>query len=124
MKCYYHPDAEAVALCKSCSRALCHECCADVPPGTACANRCEEEVKAVNLVIQRSKTAYQKTGGAYRRNGYFTLSMGMMFMGTGLFLAFKGGGYASLFLAAMGLLFIVAGVFNFKNSREISTADE
>lgn len=123
MRCYYHPAADAVALCKSCSRALCHECCADVPPGSACRGRCEADVEAVNLVIQRSKTAYQKTGGAYRRNAYWMLAMGIIFTVLGIAPIIMGRGYATAFVAVMGVLFLYAAVSNFKNSREISSSD-
>ncbi|MGA2248287.1 MAG: B-box zinc finger protein [Verrucomicrobiota bacterium] len=30
MKCFNHPSVDAVALCKSCSRALCRECVGEV----------------------------------------------------------------------------------------------
>jgi Flp pilus assembly protein TadB len=123
MKCYYHSVAEAVALCKSCSRALCHGCCADVPPGTACKGRCEEDVEAINLVIQRSKTAYQKTGGAYRRSAYWMLAMGLLFIALGIAPVLMGKGYATAFIAVMGVLFLFASVSSFRNSREISSSD-
>ena len=121
MKCFYHADKEAVALCKSCSRALCHDCSADVNSGTACVNRCESEVAAVNLVIERSKTAYQKTGGAYKRSGLWLLAMGLLFVAIGLLPILMGtGNYGSGFLSVMGLFFVVGAMFNFKSGREIS----
>ena len=121
MKCYYHPENEAIALCKSCSRALCRECCSDVPPGTACKDRCEKEVQEVNLVIQRSKSAYEKTGSAYRRNAYWLLVMGSIFTIIGVLPVVMGEGYASIFLALLGVVFIFGAMSNFKNSREISS---
>lgn len=123
MKCYYHPAAEAVALCKSCSRALCHECCADVPPGSACKGRCEEDVEALNLVIQRSKTAYQKTGSAYRRQAYWTLAMGLVFIVLGIAPVIMGKGYATAVMAVLGVLFLFASFSSFRSSREISSSD-
>ena len=65
MRCFYHQDADAVATCKNCGRGLCAGCAVDVGNGLACPSRCEEEVRALNRVIARNKTAYQKTSGAY-----------------------------------------------------------
>lgn len=96
---------------------------ADVPPGSACRGRCEADVAAVNLVIQRSKTAYQKTGGAYRRNAYWMLAMGIIFTVLGIAPMIMGRGYATAFVAVMGVLFLYAAVSNFRNSREISSSD-
>ena len=124
MKCYYHASVEAVAICKSCSRALCHECSSDVHPGTACLNRCESEVRAVNLMLERGKTVYEKTGGAYKRNAYWSLGMGIVFIIIGVIPIMMNKGYASGFLAIIGVFFVVSVLSNFKSGREISSVDE
>ena len=122
MKCFYHADKEAVALCKSCSRALCHDCCADVNPGTACIDRCEGEVTAVNLMIERGKTVYQKTGGAYKRSAIWSLAMGLLFVAIGLLPIIMGtGNSGSWFVSIIGLFFVVGAMFNFRSGRDITT---
>jgi inner membrane protein involved in colicin E2 resistance len=79
MNCFYHSQNPAVALCKNCSKGLCSECAIDQGYGVACKGRCEEEVKSIWQIIQRSKSAYQKTAGAYFRNALFTGSAGLVF---------------------------------------------
>jgi hypothetical protein len=120
MKCFYHPERDAVALCKSCNRALCRECSADVPPGVACRGRCEADVAAVNLVIQRSKTAYQKTGAAYRRNAIATLIAGLLFLGFGILPVVVSQSYGAIFLAPLGGLFLLWSLFSYRSGKQIS----
>jgi hypothetical protein len=36
MKCYYHPDVEAVNTCMNCGKALCHICSVDVTGKIIC----------------------------------------------------------------------------------------
>ena len=60
MKCYYHQTVDAVALCKSCSRALCAECISEVGLSCSCRNRCEADVATLNDLVQRGRSAYQK----------------------------------------------------------------
>ncbi len=65
MLCFYHGDVEAVAICKSCGRGICHDCYAEVGTGSACRNRCESEVTAINELQLRGRTAYKKASSAY-----------------------------------------------------------
>jgi hypothetical protein len=45
MHCFYHPDREAVGVCKSCQRGICPECLTDIGKGIACKARCEEDAR-------------------------------------------------------------------------------
>lgn len=78
MKCFYHNEVDAVALCKNCSRGVCRACAADVTNGTACLDRCESQVAAMNEVFERNKTGYQKASGAYSRNAILYLVLGLI----------------------------------------------
>lgn len=124
MKCYYHPTTDAVAMCKSCSRALCLDCSADVHPGTACKGRCEMEVAELNTLIQRGKTAYQKTGKAYKRNSVALLLMGFIFCAVGLVPILTGHGYGSAFMAVMGAVFLMWAYLNYNNGRQIQEVEK
>lgn len=83
MNCFYHHDASSVAICKNCQRGLCPACAADVVNGTACRDRCEAQVWAINEVIERNKTGYQKASAAYARNAilYALLGGAMVLIG-------------------------------------------
>lgn len=120
MKCYYHHPADAVALCKSCGRALCPDCCADVHPGTACKQRCEQAVADLNTIIERSKTAYVKTGLAYKRSATAILIMGIIFLGFGLLPILINDDYGASFMAVIGFIFLLWSFFSFKSGRQIT----
>jgi hypothetical protein len=122
VKCFYHHQNDAIALCKSCSRALCIECAADVHPGTACLNRCEQDVAAVNIVIERSRTAYQKTGTAYRRNAVAILMAGVAFLSVGVLPILVKGTYDTAFLAILGLIFLIWSYFSYRSGKQIESA--
>jgi hypothetical protein len=120
MKCYYHHASDAVALCKSCNRALCPECSADVHPGTACKHRCEKDVADLNTVIERGKTVYAKTGSAYKRNAVSMLIIGLIFLGFGLLPIVVNNDYGASFMAVIGGIFLLWAFFSFKSARQIN----
>jgi hypothetical protein len=124
LKCFYHPDRDAVALCKSCNRGICLDCSAEVAPGMACRGRCEAEVAALNLVLLRSKTAYQKTGTAYRRLGLAYLIMGLLFVAFGIVPVLVSGNYGTLFFALLGGIFLLMSFFSFRSGKQIAEVSE
>ena len=114
MNCFYHQDVAAVALCKNCSRGLCPGCSSDLPNGTACRDRCESQVIAVNEMIERGKSAYQKTSGAYSRTAIVYLLMGAVMALVGALSLPTGG----VFLA-VGVVLLIAAAFNFSTARKM-----
>lgn len=76
MKCYYHNESDAVGFCKACSKGLCRECAVDVGYGLACKDTCEDQVRAVNAIIERGKRGYQLYAG-----GVAILGIGFLLVG-------------------------------------------
>lgn len=122
MNCYYHPDTTAVALCKACNRGLCVDCVVNVEPGSSCAGRCEEEVAAINILLERGKTAYKKTGVAYRRTAVFGLLMGLIFVLIGAIPIAMNFGNRLFWISvvAIGVVYFIWSWLTFKSSREIN----
>ena len=58
MHCYSHQSVAAVGLCKTCFKALCSECAVDVGNGLSCRGECEEKVKELNQMWDRSAKIY------------------------------------------------------------------
>ena len=54
MRCFYHPQADAVGTCKHCHRGVCRGCASEREGGLACLGRCEAAVDAVNALIRRN----------------------------------------------------------------------
>ena len=123
MKCFYHPDRDAVAMCKSCNRGLCLDCSADIPPGVACRDKCEADVAALNLVLQRSKTAYQKTGASYRGIAITMLIAGIFFTGFGLIPIIVSRNYGALFFVPIGGIFLLLSYFSHRSGEQIMAVD-
>lgn len=115
MKCYNHPGIDAVAICKSCARGLCHECLTEVGKSTACKNRCEADVTTLNDLVQRGSTAYQKTSSNMSRAAFFILLLGMVFLVIGLLTSV--GSRPNYFCIVMGILFIAWGISQFVSAR-------
>jgi Flp pilus assembly protein TadB len=113
MRCFYHQEVEAIATCKNCGRGLCAGCAVDVGNGLACPNRCEDEVRALNRVIARNKTAYQKTSGAYVHIAMFYGLVGVAFLVAGV-TDWRGLGWV---LTPAGIIFLLAGLLHFLTGR-------
>jgi hypothetical protein len=123
MRCFYHTDREAVGICKSCNRGLCEECGTEVRPGLACRGKCEADVAALNLMIRRSTTAYEKTGVAYRRNALVLLIAGLIFLVFGFLPVVVSQSYKAIFLAPLGCLFLLWSLFSYRSGKQISEVD-
>jgi len=114
MFCYFHRDVPAIAVCKSCGRGLCPDCASDVGDGLACRDRCEEQVRALNRIIERNKTAYEKARGAYVRTALFYAAVGVLFLAAG-FLDWRGFGWV---LAPAGVIFLLSAWMHFSTGKK------
>lgn len=117
MKCYYHLEKDAVALCNSCNRALCHDCAVDVHPGTACKNRCEKDVQATNILTERSKSVFQKAGKTHRGYAMFSLLIGIIFTGIGSIPLFIDISPVLFLVAILGLVFLLGAYSSYRSAR-------
>jgi hypothetical protein len=117
MRCFFHGDAEAVAVCKSCGRAICHDCSAEVGTAIGCRNRCESDVEALNAIIERSKTVYRKTSGVYWRTAWMFIGIGVLIGFGGVSLRAEG---ASIPCFGLCFLFLAFGVLQIVHARRFS----
>lgn len=84
MNCYNHQAVSAIGICKHCQKALCTECVVDMGHGLACQGVCETEVQALQELMTRSKTAYQKAGRAHIRQAIMLSLLGLIFIFAGI----------------------------------------
>ncbi len=113
MECFRHAGAVAVGVCKSCGRALCRACVAEVGTGLACRDRCEAEVADLNRIITRNKTADLKTSHAYVQTALFYGVAGGLLLVGGL-LNWRG---LQWMLMPAGVLLLVAAVLHYHTGR-------
>lgn len=105
MKCYNHSNADAVAICKSCGKAICQECAVDVGKGIACKDQCEDDVMMINAIINNNAKAYSTIKGRSLFGPIFFIIIGMVFGLYGLL-----SGYALGFSLILGICFVIYGV--------------
>jgi hypothetical protein len=106
MNCFYHPQMVAIAICKNCNRGLCADCGSDVGNGIACKNKCEEEVRAFNEMIDRNKSSYRKTGNFLIAIAMFFISCGLL----GLVAMFR---WRELPFLILGSFLLISGIVMF-----------
>lgn len=123
MKCFNHAAVDAVAICKNCNKAICHDCSTDVGNGVACNGQCEVEVRALNELIRRNKTAAQRTGYAYHRNAIVCalLALGFVYLSVD---AYQSGRSPFLVVTAgSALVFFMAAYFNYSAGQKFMRGD-
>jgi hypothetical protein len=119
MKCFTHPETDAVGSCKSCCRALCRECIVEVGTSCSCRHRCEADVAAINELFERSIKAYNRLGGVYKTVGVFIMFFGVLFCFLGaIYLAGDSHTTYGFFLEVLGLAFIAFGIAAFASSKK------
>ena len=70
MKCFNHPQVDAIGICKNCNKGLCRDCLTELENGIACTSTCVEELKQINNLINRNKQSFNFASSAHLRNAY------------------------------------------------------
>jgi hypothetical protein len=113
MKCFNHPVADAVGICKNCNKGLCKDCLTELENGIACTATCVDEVLQINSLVNKSKTASNNTSDAYRRSAIMYAGMGVVFIIFGFILDGLQG-----FLSVMGTLFIIGAILSLVTAKK------
>ena len=117
MKCYYHNDIDAVAICKNCSKGLCKECAAELDDGIACKDRCEGQVEYINSLINRNIKAISNRKRFLLRSFLFTFLSGLIFIIYGVY-NFRGHGF-DYFTISVGSVFLLTSLFTVLNAKSL-----
>ena len=56
MKCYYHPEVDAVATCTSCGKAICQSCAVDVAGRLYCQQCLASGITAKSRLVETTPT--------------------------------------------------------------------
>lgn len=114
MRCFNHPERDAIGSCKGCSKGLCMDCAADLGHGLACKGKHEEMVETYDMIVSKNARVY---GNASRNTliaPAFYAFIGALFLSYGLL---SGDGVVS-FLSLMGLGFLVYAALVFRANRK------
>lgn len=120
MNCFNHPDVSSIGICKACSKGICSDCATDLDHGIACKNKHEQQVEALNMIIEKSTKAYTDAPKNIFIAPVFYLFMGLVFAGFGYFS--REGVTGLPFVLGMG--FIVFAVVIFIRNKAIFSAAE
>ncbi len=117
MVCYYHPDRPAVGLCKYCQRGLCSDCAASAGDSLACKGLHEEQVRSMELLMQKNIFQAKRVRSDYVRNTIFYGIVGTLFAAFGLSQLHWLGLQAVVYLL-IGLALLYAATANYLESRK------
>ena len=117
MNCYYHPEKSAVGLCKYCQRGLCSECGANAGDSLACRGLHEEQVRAMEALMQKNILQSKRVGSDYLRNTIFYGVVGIFFTAFGAF-QLRWLGLQAVIYLVIGLALLWAAGANYLESRK------
>lgn len=117
MKCYNHPEKDAIGVCKSCQKGICIDCSTIVGVSLACKDSCEEDVTFLDYMVQRNKKLYKNLGSQWIPSALINGVAGSFFLGFGLYdLDNK----SSSLLIGLGIIMIIGGVLSFRQGRRVA----
>jgi hypothetical protein len=127
MKCFYHPEVDAVGICKNCQKGLCVNCALDVGDGLACNGSCAEKVIAVNRLVARNVTAHQQAPRSYLMVvvmfgvlGILVLSIGLVNINQSARLNLNAN-ISDYFMAIAGVIFLGITAYYYSLGRKLTT---
>jgi hypothetical protein len=112
VRCFNHPDREAIGSCKACSKGLCSDCAVDMEHGLACRGKHERAVENLHNMVARAAQVQATSGKVKYAAPIFYAFMGVFFCGFG----YSREGLRS-FLFPLGAGFLVWSVFVFMANR-------
>jgi sulfite exporter TauE/SafE len=115
--CHYHSDKQAVGLCKYCQRGLCSDCASPAGDSLACRNLHEEQVRALEALMQKNILQSKRIGSDYIRNTIFYGVVGLLFAAFGISQIQWLGLQAVVYLM-IGLALLWAALANYLESRK------
>ncbi len=118
MRCYQHPDIDAVAICKRCGKASCKDCSHDSSQGIACSEPCAQrllEDEQLDASLKRSLGVGQNAPMPASVSAYFFF--GLILLLTGVYLSVSRPGIDFLTLAISAVFFVMCGV-SYKRYRD------
>lgn len=109
MKCFNHAETDAVAICKSCGKALCKTCSAELSNGIACKNSCEARVNMLNQMVDNNEKMIATSNAHIKTSAISSIIFGILFVLMGGFLYYSNDFLGGLFVV-MGIAMTVIGI--------------
>jgi hypothetical protein len=117
MKCFNHPEADAVGTCKHCFKGVCARCAKDSGVGVVCGQACEDEVRSVRAMVERNRKMYPLAAKSQLRTSILLAAMAAVLIVFGLI---AGHGFMSNYLIVFGVVMLLGAAFAAFNSRRMA----
>jgi hypothetical protein len=124
MNCFNHRDKPAIGLCRSCLKALCEDCLAELTDGLACKGVCGARVNMINRTLDSNAQIVDAARRQNRGAGIFTTLFGIAFAVFGVWAYFGQSGFLACLLGAFAAVMIVAGVVRLSRKQQYPKLDE
>lgn len=119
MDCYNHSNVSAVGICKSCGRALCHDCIVEVEDGLACKSKCEAKVEIINKILNSNSKILGATKNRVKTAAISGIILGIGFCIFGIWSYFElRDSFLPYFLGSIGIVIFISSVLNFSRSHK------
>lgn len=106
-----------MGLCKYCQRGLCSDCAAQSGDSLACKGLHEEQVRAMEVLMQKNILQSKRVGSDYLRNTIFYGLVGTLFTAFG-FSQLRWLGLQAVVYVMIGLALLYAAIANYLESRK------
>jgi len=106
--CYTHPAADAIGICRACSRGLCAQCVVDLGHSISCQGQCEKKAEILHSMIAQHEVIIRTS----RRNRFFGPAFFTLLGGVFLYFNLDAGDLWN-FGSIAGLCFMLFGVILF-----------
>ncbi|MFC1826418.1 hypothetical protein ACFLZQ_00595 [Thermodesulfobacteriota bacterium] len=106
MKCYNHPERDSIAICKSCGKAICHECAQESENGIACQQSCRNSLSKKKELYINQAAHLKNLKRMHVLGSFFSIGMGLLF----IYFSSQGFGLVYDFVFLLGVGFTVYGV--------------
>jgi len=109
MKCFRHHTEDAVGICKSCGKGLCHKCAAELTDGIACKDSCETRVNLINKTLDNNQRVVSVTNKQMKNMAFVGVVLGLLFAILGIVLLQTSTVNGSIFII-IGIVITVSGI--------------
>lgn len=106
MRCFNHPERDAVALCKACGKAVCPDCAIESQNGFACQQSCTQTLIERHELHDKQAVHLRNIKRTNLLSSLFSISFGILF----IYFSSQGFGLVYDFVFLLGVGFTVYGL--------------
>ena len=114
MRCFNHPDRDAIGSCKACAKGLCSECAIDLGHGLSCHGEHEKTVESYRVMLERNTKMLDAAPGNALIGPAFLFLLGLVLVGYGF--SSRAGIYSSQLVVGCGM--VIFGIVSFIRNRK------